>query len=194
LFPFIDQLGRAAGFARDDLPSEKQRKLESLLARADPPTEDVTLLADLLSLPASERRLLPDLSPQHKKQRTLEALIRQLEDLASQQPVVMVFEDAHWIDPTSCELLDLTVEHLRILPVLLLVTFRPEYQPPWTDLPQVTVLALNRLDRALLARPTIRAITYKLVAVTTSRLCAYRHLMSEYVRTRMAVAPRVGAK
>jgi class 3 adenylate cyclase len=130
LFPFIDQLGRAAGFARDDLFSEKQRKLESLLARADPPTEDVTLLADLLSLPASERRLLLDLSPQQKKQRTLEALIRQLEDLASQQPVVMVFEDAHWIDPTSCELLDLTVEHLRILPVLLLVTFRLEYQPP----------------------------------------------------------------
>jgi class 3 adenylate cyclase/tetratricopeptide (TPR) repeat protein len=147
LFPFIDQLGRAAGFARDDLPSEKQGKLETLLARADPPMEDVSLLADLLSLPASERRPLPELSPQQKKQRTLEALIRQLEGLARQQPVVMIFEDAHWIDPTSHELLDLTVEHLRTRPVLLLVTFRPEFQPPWTGLPQVTVLALNRLDR-----------------------------------------------
>ena len=77
----------------------------------------------------------------------LEALIRQLEGLARQQPVVMVFEDAHWIDPTSRELLDLTVERVRGLPVLLIVTFRPEFQPPWTVQPQVTVLALNRLDR-----------------------------------------------
>jgi hypothetical protein len=147
LFPFIDQLGRAAGFARDDTPPAKLEKLESLLVRAAPPAEDVALLADLLSLPALERWLLPNLSPQLKKQRTLEALIRQLGGLARQQPIVMVFEDAHWIDPTSRELLDLTVEHLRTLPVLLLVTFRPEFQPPWTGLPQVTMLALNRLDR-----------------------------------------------
>jgi len=77
----------------------------------------------------------------------LEALIRQLEGLARQQPVVMIFEDAHWIDPTSRELVDLTVERVRSLPVLLAVTFRPEFQPPWTGLPQVTMLALNRLDR-----------------------------------------------
>jgi predicted ATPase len=147
LFPFIDQLGRAAGFARDDMPSAKLEKLESLLAHAAPPAEDGALLADLLSLPASQHRPLLDLSPLQKKQRTLEALIRQLEGLARQQPVVMVCEDAHWIDPTSRELLDLTVEHLRNLPVLLLVTFRPEFQPPWTGLPQVTTLTLNRLDR-----------------------------------------------
>ena len=59
----------------------------------------------------------------------------------------MVFEDAHWIDPTSRELLDLVVERIRNLPVLLIVTFRPEFLPPWTGQPQVTVLALNRLDR-----------------------------------------------
>jgi predicted ATPase len=147
LFPFIDQLGRAAGFAHDDMPPAKLEKLESLLARAVPPAEDVALLADLLSLPVSEHRPLPDLSPRQKKQRTLEALLRQLEGLARKQPVVMVFEDAHWIDPTSRELLDLTVEHLRTLPVLLLVTFRPEFQAPWAGLPRVTMLALNRLDR-----------------------------------------------
>ena len=147
LFPFIDQLGRAAGFARDDPPAAKLEKLEALLARAAPPDEDVAFLADLLSLPASERHPLPNLSPQRKKERTLEALIRQLEGLARQQPVVMVFEDAHWIDPTSRELLDLTVERVRSLPVLLIVTFRPEFQPPWTGQPQVTMLALNRLDR-----------------------------------------------
>jgi predicted ATPase len=77
----------------------------------------------------------------------LEALIRQLEGLARRQPVLMVFEDAHWIDPTSRELLDLTVEHVRNLPVLLIVTFRPEFQPPWIGQPRVTMLALNRLDR-----------------------------------------------
>ena len=147
LYPFIDQLGRAAGFARDDPPAARLEKLEALLARAAPPDEDVAFLADLLSLPASERHPLPNLSPQRKKERTLEALIRQLEGLARRQPVVMVFEDAHWIDPTSRELLDLTVERVRSLPVLLIVTFRPEFQPPWTGQPQVTMLALNRLDR-----------------------------------------------
>src|SRR3984893_759105 len=147
LFPFVDQLGRVAGFARDDEPAIKLEKLEGLLARAASPEEDVALLADLLSLPPSERYPLPDLSPQRKKERTLEALIRQLERFAGQQPVVMVLEDAHWIDPTSRELLDLTVERVRSLPVLLIVTFRPEFQPPWTGQPQVTTLTLNRLDR-----------------------------------------------
>ncbi len=98
-------------------------------------------------MPGSERYPLPNLSPQRKKERTLEALIRQLEGLVRHEPVVMVFEDAHWIDPTSRELLDLTVEHVRSLPVLLLVTFRPEFQPPWTGQPQVSMVALNRLDR-----------------------------------------------
>jgi DNA-binding winged helix-turn-helix (wHTH) protein/predicted ATPase len=147
LFPIIDQLGRAAGFARDDPPAAKLEKLEALLARAAPPDEDVAFLADLMSLPASQRHPLPNLSPQRKKERTLEALIRQLEGLAHEKPVVTVWEDAHWLDPTSRELLDLTVEHVRSLPVLLIVTFRPEFQPPWTGQPQVSMLALNRLDR-----------------------------------------------
>jgi len=153
LYPFIDQLGRAAGFARDDPPAARLEKLETLLPRAAPPDEDVAFLADLLSLPGSERHPLPNLSPQRKKERTLEALIRHLEGLARRQPVVMVFEDAHWIDPTSRELLDLIVERIRSLPVLLIVTFRPEFQPSWTGQPQVSVLALNRLtwrDRTVL--------------------------------------------
>jgi len=98
-------------------------------------------------LPASHRLLPPNLSPQRKKERTLEALIRQIEALARWQPVLMVFEDAHWIDPTSRELLELTVERVRSLPVLLILTFRPEFQPPWTGQSQVTMLTLNRLDR-----------------------------------------------
>jgi predicted ATPase len=98
-------------------------------------------------LPASELQPLPSLGPQRKKEQTLAALIRQLEGLACRQPLLMVFEDAHWIDPTSRELLALIIEHVRNLPVLLIVTFRPEFQPPWTGQPHVTKLALNRLDR-----------------------------------------------
>jgi len=147
LFPFIDQLGRAASFARDDAAAARAKKLEALLARAAPPEEDVALLADLLSLPASERHPLPKLSAQRRKERTLEALIRQLEGLGRRRPVLAVFEDAHWIDPTSRELLDLAIERVGSLPVLLLVTFRSEFQPPWAGQPQVTTLALTHLDR-----------------------------------------------
>jgi class 3 adenylate cyclase len=146
LFPVIEQLCRTAGFNRDDPPSARWHKLETLLEPATLPDEDVALLADLLSLPPSERHSLPNLSPQRIKQRVLEALIRQLEGLACQQPVLITFEDAHWIDPTSRELLDLAIERARSLPVLLVVTFRPEFQLPWTGQPQVSTLALNRLD------------------------------------------------
>jgi predicted ATPase/class 3 adenylate cyclase len=147
LHPFIEQLGRASGFAANDPPAARLDKLKALLTRAAPPEDDVALLADLLSLPASEHHPLPNLSPPRKKERTLEALLRQIEGLARQQPVLMVFEDAHWIDPTSRELLDLRVEQVRSLPVLLVVTFRPEFQAPWIGQPQVTMLALNRLDQ-----------------------------------------------
>jgi class 3 adenylate cyclase/predicted ATPase len=147
LFPVVDRLGRVAGFTFEDPPAIKLEKLETLLAQASPPGEDIALLADLLSLPDSERHPLPNLSPQRKKERTLEALIRQLEGLARQLPVVVVFEDAHWLDPTSRELLELIVERVRSLPALLIITFRPDFQPPWSGQPQVTTLTLNRLDR-----------------------------------------------
>ena len=146
LFPFVDQLGRAAGFVRDDPPAVKLEKLEALMARAASADEHFAILADLLSLP-SESHAPASLSPQVKKERTLQALVGQLEGLARQKPVLMIFEDAHWSDPTSRELLDLTVEQVRRLPVLLVVTFRPEFQPPWVGQSRVSLLALNRLDR-----------------------------------------------
>ena len=105
----------------------------------------MALLADLLSLPPSDRHPLPNLSPQCKKERTLQALLNQLEAEARRQPVLMVFEDAHWIDPTSRELLDLTVDRVRHLPVLLVMTFRSEFQPPWGGRAHVTSLTLTRL-------------------------------------------------
>jgi tetratricopeptide (TPR) repeat protein len=147
LFPFIDHLGRASGFARDDPPTTKLGKLGALLSHTEPPDEDVALLADLLSLAASERHAPPNLSPQRKKERTLEALIRHLEGLTRRSPLLIVFEDVHWIDPTSRELLDLVVDRLRTLPALLIVTFRPEFKAPWTSQAQVTMLALSRFDR-----------------------------------------------
>src|SRR5215472_13520277 len=128
LYPFIDHIGRAAGLAPADPPASKLAKLEARLARGSTLDEDVAFLADLLSLPDSVRHPLPNLSPQRKKEQTLEALIRRLESLARRRPVVVIFEDVHWIDPTSRELLDLTVERVRDLPVLLIVTSRPEFQ------------------------------------------------------------------
>lgn len=147
LFPFVDQLGRAAGFGRDDTPTARLEKLCALLARADLRDEDVLFLVDLLGLPLAEGQSLPDLSPARRKQRVLEALCRLLEGLSRQRPVMVIFEDAHWIDPTSRELLAIVVERARTLNVLVIVTFRPEFQPPWTGQPRVTTLALSRLDR-----------------------------------------------
>jgi class 3 adenylate cyclase len=145
LYPFIAQLERAARFARDDPPETKLYKLEALLAPAAPPEEYVGLLAELLLLPSRYR--LPPSTPQRKKHKIFEALLRQLEALARQKPVLMVFEDLHWIDPTSRELLDRMIERVASLPVLLLATFRPEFAPPWSGLQQVTATTLARLDR-----------------------------------------------
>jgi len=142
LYPFITQLERAAGFARDNTAEAKCAKLAALLA-PDTTPDDSELIAELLSLPNAAAAL--NLSPQRKRERLLEALLGQLSEIARERPVLMVFEDAHWIDPTTRELIDLTIERLRRLPVLLLVTFRPEFQHGWGGQPHVTILALNRL-------------------------------------------------
>src|SRR5271167_2009435 len=147
LYPFIGQLERAAGFTRDDTNATKLDKLEALLGDGAEPG-DIPLIAEMLSLSGGERFPPLDLSPQRKKERTLAALLRQLQALARQHPVLMIFEDLHWIDPTSREVLDLTVEKITDLPVLLVATYRPEFQPPWVGGSQVTVIALNRLGRS----------------------------------------------
>jgi class 3 adenylate cyclase len=143
LHPFIVQLERAAGFARDDTVEGKLTKLRQLLAPGTRGDAEIALLAELLSLPNSAGEL--GLSPQRKRERLFEALLNQLAALAQNRPVLMVFEDAHWIDPTSRELLDLTVDRVARLPVLLVITFRPEFQHAWGGQLNVTMLALNRL-------------------------------------------------
>ena len=143
LYPFIAQLERAAGFARDDTVEAKLGKLQALLAPSTRDDDEIALLSELLSLPSSAADL--NVSPQRKREKLFEALLNQLEAVARHRPVLMVFEDAHWIDPTSRELLDLTVDRVRRLLVLLTITFRPEFQPPWGGRAHVTSLALNRL-------------------------------------------------
>ena len=148
LYPFIVQLQRAAGFARDDTTQSKIDKLEALLCRSGANAGDAPpLLADLLALPTEGRYPPLNLEPQRKKERTHGVLLRQFDALARQRPVLMIFEDVHWIDPTSHELLEMMVERVLCLPVLLVITFRPEFQPPWTGQAQVTMLALNRFGR-----------------------------------------------
>ncbi len=144
LHPFIGQLERAAGFARADTAEEKLGKLEALLAPGAGDADEIALLADLLSLPNTVADL--NLSPQRKREKLFEALLGQLQAVARNRPVLMVFEDSHWIDPTSRELMDLTLDRVRRLPVLLVVTFRPEFQHGWGGQAHVTELALNRLD------------------------------------------------
>jgi class 3 adenylate cyclase/tetratricopeptide (TPR) repeat protein len=143
LHPFITQLERAAGFAREDTVETKLDKLEALFARAA--DADIALLAELLAVPGGDRHPTSEMTPQRKKELTLRAWMRQLEALAARLPVLMVVEDAHWLDPTSRELLDRIVEHIRCLPILLLITYRPEFQPPWVGQAHVTALALSRL-------------------------------------------------
>jgi predicted ATPase len=146
LFPFITQLEHAAGFIRDDAVETKLIKLRALLAPAMQQDDDVALLTELLSLPCPGVDLV--LSPQRKREKLLEALLKQLESEARRRPVLVVFEDIQWIDPTSRELLDLTVDRVRRLPMLLAITFRPEFPPPWSGRSHVTTLTLNRLDES----------------------------------------------
>ena len=147
LFPFINQLERAAGFKRSDSPQEKLSKLDALLAQSTHDPEHLAVLANLLMLPADGHYRLHQLTPQKRKKKTLAALSAQLDQLAAQQPVLLIFEDVHWIDPTSLELLAATVERAPQLRALVLITARPEFTPPWPSYPHTTTIPLTRLGR-----------------------------------------------
>jgi predicted ATPase len=148
LHPIIAQLERAAGFAADDTPEAKLAKLAALLGQATGQLDEaLPLLASLLGIPSGGRFPVPNLSPQRQKQRTLEVLIEQLAGLARTRPVLELYEDLHWVDPSTLELLDQLVERVRNLPVLAVLTYRPEFSPPWSGHAHVTSLPLNRLGR-----------------------------------------------
>ena len=145
LYPVIGQMERAAGFAHDDSPQAKLDKLDAVLAPTSTSIQGAALFAEMLSLPNDGRYPALDLAPEQRRQRTLEALTAQLVGLAGQRPVLMIVEDAHWIDPTSLEVFGRTVDRIKALPALLIVTFRPEFNAPWVGRSYVTSLALNRL-------------------------------------------------
>ncbi len=155
LNPLIGQLERGAGFARDDTADEKLIKLEALLAQSNAQPDEIGFIAELLSIPNAASYPLPELSPQKRKEKRLMALLTQLERLATRQPLLSIYEDVHWSDPTTLELLALAIERAQHLPVLLLITARPEFKQPWPGYAHVTNMTLGRIGRddgALLIR------------------------------------------
>jgi len=149
LYPVVRQLERAAELRRTDPPALQLDKFEAMLAASAPTREEVALMAALLEIPErSTRYPLPDLSPQRQRQRTFAALIRQVETLAARSPLLMLFEDVHWIDPSSRELLELMARRLSRLPILLIATLRPEFAPRFGAGLPVTHIALARLGDA----------------------------------------------
>ena len=148
LYPFTAQLERYAVITLDDPPTRQLDKLEAIIAIRGPSRRSaIPLLAALLTIPTRERYPSITLTPMQQRRQTLAALLDQLEALAQRQPVLLVFEDVHWADPTSIELLDLMVERVRRLPILALITFRPEFEPSWVGLANVGALTLQRLRR-----------------------------------------------
>jgi class 3 adenylate cyclase/predicted ATPase len=145
LYPVIGQMERAAGLAHGDTGQSKLDKLDALLAQTSTSAQDVSLFADMLSLPNDGRYPTLGMTPEQRRHKTLEALGSQIEALSRSNPVLMIFEDAHWADPTSLEVVSRVVDRLRNLRVLFVVTFRPEFDPPWIGRPYVTALTLNRL-------------------------------------------------
>jgi class 3 adenylate cyclase len=161
LYPIIGQMERAAGLVHDDTTQAKLDKLDAVLAQTSTRSEGAALFAEMLSLPNDGRYPTLDLDPQQRRQRTLEALVSQVQTLTHQSPVLMIFEDAHWTDPTSLEAFGRTVDQIKTLPVLLIVTFRPEFNAPWAGRSHVTSLALNRLGEREAAAIVARLVGNK---------------------------------
>jgi class 3 adenylate cyclase/predicted ATPase len=145
-YPIIGHMERAAGFLHSDTPKQKLDKLDALLAQTSTSIEDATLIAEMLSLTNDGRYPALDLTPQRRRQKTMEALNAQVEILSRQNPVLMILEDAHWADPTSLEAFDRLIDRTRTLTVLLLLTFRPEFDAPWVGRAYVTSLIVNRFS------------------------------------------------
>ena len=144
-YPIIRHIERAIRLTHSDTPQEKLDKLDEMLVQTSTSIEDAAIIAEMLSLPNDGRYPATELSSEQRRQKTLEALSFQIEALARRNPILMVFEDAQWMDPTTLETLRRTVEQIRTLPALLIVTFRPEFVASWIGLAHVTTLTLNRL-------------------------------------------------
>ena len=157
---------RAAGFAHDDNAQVKLDKLDAVLAPTSTSIQDAALFAEMLSLPNDGRYPALDLAPEQRRQGTMNALIAQTEALTRTKPVLMIFEDAHWTDPTSLELFGRAVDRIAGLRVLLIVTFRPEFAPPWIGRSHVTALTLNRLAQRDINAMIDRVVGNKMLPVS----------------------------
>jgi predicted ATPase len=144
-YSIIGQMERGAGLSHDDAPHGRLDKLDALLKRTSTSKRDAALFAEMLSLPNDGRYPTLELTPEQRREQTFEALRLQIEALTSSRPVLMILEDAHWADPTSLEAFGQTVDQIVKLRVLLIVTFRPEFAPPWIGRSHVTALTINRL-------------------------------------------------
>ena len=175
LHPIIGHIERAASLLREDDAKTRLDKLDALLATSGASREDAALLAEMLSLPNDGRHPALDLSPQQRRQKTLDALVGRIEGVARRTPVLMIFEDAHWADPSSLEVFGRLIEKSEGLRVLLLVTFRPEFAAPWVGREHVTSVTINRLtarevaaviDRVAGDRPLAESIRQDIVERT----------------------------
>jgi class 3 adenylate cyclase/tetratricopeptide (TPR) repeat protein len=154
LHPIAAHLTRAADFSPGDTPEQKLGKLRALAASPD----DLPFMADLLSLPLGPDARLDQLAPQEKRQKTIAALLARIDQLASTNPLLILFEDMHWVDATTQEVIDLLISRIERKPVLLVLTHRPQFRPPWTGQANVTTMSLSRLrleDRAVLIRSLV---------------------------------------
>src|SRR6516165_4676766 len=165
-YPIIGQMERAAGLLHDDTSQQKLDKLDALLAQTSTSIQDAALLAEMLSLPNGGRYPALALGSQQRRQKTMEALTAQMKTLSLQNPVLMVLEDAHWADPTSLEAFGRVVDRIRTLRVLLLVTFRPEFDAPWAGRPYVTSLIINRLAERQAGAMIDRIVGNKLLSAS----------------------------
>src|SRR3984957_4620312 len=169
LYPIIGHLERVARFAYTDPLQTKLDKLDRVLAYTGTTKEDAALFAEMLALPNDGRYPTLQLTPEQRRQKTLEKLWAQVEVLARQNPVLMIFEDAHWSDPTSLEAISRAVSRVAGRRILLIVTFRPEFDPPWVGRPHVTALTLNRLPEREVGMMIDRVVGNKPLAMNVRR-------------------------
>jgi hypothetical protein len=147
-YPIIDNFERALRFARDDTAEEKLDKLEALIvSQYGRPREDVRFIAAMLSIPCEERYGAVAMTPQKFKDETLRALVDATEAIARRQPTVELFEDIHWADPTTLEVIDLLIHRVRNVPLLVVLTHRPEFSSRWSHYGHVAALTLTKLTR-----------------------------------------------
>jgi len=149
LYPMIDLFQRSVQFDRTDSPEARLCKIEAALKRYNlAAPETVAIWASLLSVPLPDEYPPPDLSPQRQKQKTLEAVLTLLVTLSTREPLLLIVEDLHWVDPSTLELLDLIVDQAATIPVLVVLTFRPDFTPPWSGRAHLSRLTLSRLSHS----------------------------------------------